>query len=105
MFSIISPTCHVKIVLKDHFHFISKFVGAIIACEQNDAEALRVVIDKNQFDVTSAVNGNYELYPTKWSLLDIAINLNNVKCALLLQERGAIESFQCKSKNSCVFEK
>nr|pir hypothetical protein R07E4.2 - Caenorhabditis elegans [Caenorhabditis elegans] len=57
-------------------NMISMF-GAIIACEQNDAEALRVVIDKNQFDVTSAVNGNYELYPTKWSLLDIAINLNN----------------------------
>ena len=79
--------------------FNSYFVtGAIIACEQNDVEALKVVIDKNQFDVTSAVNGNYELYPTKWSLLDIAINLNNVKCALLLQERGAIESFQCELK-------
>lgn len=74
-------------------NMISMF-GAIIACEQNDVEALKVVIDKNQFDVTSAVNGNYENYPTKWSLLDIAINLNNVKCALLLQERGAIESFQ-----------
>ncbi|ULT82585.1 hypothetical protein L3Y34_012087 [Caenorhabditis briggsae] len=74
-------------------NMISMF-GAIIACEQNDVEALKVVIDKNQFDVTSAVNGNYEAYPTKWSLLDIAINLNNVKCALLLQERGAIESFQ-----------
>ncbi|EFO82576.1 hypothetical protein CRE_00679 [Caenorhabditis remanei] len=57
-------------------NMISMF-GAIIACEQNDVEALKVVIDKNQFDVTSAVNGNYELYPTKWSLLDIAINLNN----------------------------
>ncbi|CAP33214.1 Protein CBG14788, partial [Caenorhabditis briggsae] len=57
-------------------NMISMF-GAIIACEQNDVEALKVVIDKNQFDVTSAVNGNYEAYPTKWSLLDIAINLNN----------------------------
>ncbi|CAI2357173.1 unnamed protein product [Caenorhabditis sp. 36 PRJEB53466] len=71
--------------------------GAIIACEQNDAEALKVVLDKNQFDLSNVVNGNYEQYPTKWSLLDIAINLNNVKCAILLQERGAIESFQLNS--------
>uniref|UniRef100_A0A8R1HMY2 Ras-associating domain-containing protein n=1 Tax=Caenorhabditis japonica TaxID=281687 RepID=A0A8R1HMY2_CAEJA len=68
--------------------------GAIIACEQNDVEALNVVLDKNQVDVCNTVNGNYEEYPTKWTLLDIAINLNNVKCALLLQEKGAIESFQ-----------
>lgn len=67
--------------------------GALLACEQCDAEALSLVLDKNQIDVNSFIStGFYQNYPIKWSLLDVAINLNSCICVSILQKYGAVEN-------------
>ncbi|CAI5454467.1 unnamed protein product [Caenorhabditis angaria] len=69
--------------------------GALLAVEQNDKEALNVVLDKNQIDVNAPISsGSYEKYSTNWTLLDVAINLNHAECVYLLQQHNAIENHQ-----------
>ncbi|CAB3400391.1 unnamed protein product [Caenorhabditis bovis] len=73
-------------------NMISMF-GALLATEQNDTEALKVVLNKNQIDVNCPITtGNYDKYATNWHLLDVAVNLNYPKTVALLQKNNATEN-------------
>ncbi|CAD6187592.1 unnamed protein product [Caenorhabditis auriculariae] len=69
--------------------------GAILAIEQGDSDALTIVLEKNQIDVNSPIStGPYQQYSTRWTLLDVAINLNHADCVHALQKYNAVENFQ-----------
>ncbi|CAJ0583148.1 unnamed protein product, partial [Mesorhabditis spiculigera] len=68
-------------------------LGGLLAVEGNDANALRVVLSKNAFDVNAKLsNCLYAEYKTKWTLLDVALLLGHRECAELLITNGAQEN-------------
>lgn len=72
-------------------------IGALLAVEQEDESALRLILNKHPLDVNSTLtSGKFAIHRTRWTLLDVALNLKSPGCVRALQEKGARENVASK---------